>query len=96
MGGEPAEPLAAIAHAIDDACATLGMPREERAFRAHVTLGRVRRPLGRGEGLQLERIAAGRHEAFHWHVGSVDIMQSTLGASGPRYTVLEGIPLGAA
>jgi 2'-5' RNA ligase len=95
MGGEPAAPLIAIAKAIDDACATLGVPREERPFRAHITLGRVKRPLGRTEAVGLERIAAARHEAFPWHVGSVEIMQSTLGSAGPKYTVLQSIPLGA-
>jgi len=94
MGGEPAAPLVQIAGAVDDACATLGIPREERPFRAHVTLGRVKRPLAAAEAVTLERIAAARHEAFRWHVGSVDVMQSTLGRLGPTYAVLESIPLG--
>jgi len=95
IGGEPAEPLAAIAKAIDDACTALGLPREERLFRAHVTLGRVKRPLDRREALRLESTALARHEQFPWHVGSVEIMQSVLGRSGPTYTVLESIPLRA-
>ncbi|MGQ0639729.1 MAG: RNA 2',3'-cyclic phosphodiesterase [Gemmatimonadaceae bacterium] len=95
IGGEPAAPLAAIAQAIDAATAALGLSREERPFRAHVTLGRVKRPLARDEALQLERFATARQEAFPWHVGSIEIMQSTLGRLGPAYSVLESIPLGA-
>ena len=95
IGGEPAEPLVAIAKAIDDACTALGLPREERPFRAHVTLGRVKRPLDRREALRLETTARARHEAFPWHVGSVEIMLSVLGRSGPTYTVLESVPLRA-
>jgi 2'-5' RNA ligase len=95
MGGEPAVALATIVHAIDEACAALGLPREERPFRAHVTLGRVKRPLDRSTAVSLERVATTRHEAFPWHVGSVEIMQSTLGRSGPTYVALESIPLGA-
>ncbi len=95
IGGEPAEPLAAIATAIDEACTALGLPREERPFRAHVTLGRVKRPLGRREALRLETAALARHEEFPWHVGSVDIMLSVLGRAGPMYTVLESVPLRA-
>ncbi|MGH7712445.1 MAG: RNA 2',3'-cyclic phosphodiesterase [Gemmatimonadaceae bacterium] len=95
IGGDPAEPLIAYAAAIDDACAALGLARETRPFRTHVTLGRVKRPLSRRETLQLERIALARHEAFPWHVGSVDIMHSVTGRSGPTYTVLESIGLGA-
>jgi 2'-5' RNA ligase len=85
--------LAGLAKAVDDACASLGIAREERPFRAHVTLGRVRKRLSRSESRRLEEIAAQRHEAFPWHVGSVDIMRSDLGPAGPTYTVLHSVPL---
>lgn len=97
MGGEgDRAALETLAKTIDDACATLGLAREERPFRAHVTLGRVKRLLGRGEARRLEHAAALRHEAFPWHVRSVDIMRSDLGGSGPTYTVLQSVPLGTA
>ena len=49
----------------------------------------------RREALRLESIALARHEQFPWHVGSVEIMLSVLGRSGPTYSVLESIPLRA-
>ncbi|MEW5917781.1 MAG: RNA 2',3'-cyclic phosphodiesterase, partial [Gemmatimonadota bacterium] len=45
MGIEPMDQLAALAGNVDTVCSALGIAREERPYRAHVTLGRVKRPL---------------------------------------------------
>ena len=95
MGGEQPPVLETLARAADDACAALGIQREQRPFRAHVTLGRVRRELGRHEARRLEETAALRHESFSWHVRSIDIMRSELGRAGPTYTVLDSLSLAA-
>lgn len=92
MGGQSSV-LTNLAKAVDDACAAMGVAREERPFHAHVTLGRVKRRLGRAEARRLEEAAAQRHEVFPWHVRSVDIMRSDLGRTGPTYTVLHAVPL---
>jgi len=96
IGGERPPVLESLASAVDDTCAALGLEREKRPFRAHVTLGRVKRPLGRAEARRLEETAAQRHEVFPWHVRSIEIMRSDLGRSGPTYTVLHSVPLGRA
>jgi RNA 2',3'-cyclic 3'-phosphodiesterase len=96
MGSEPAQVLSHVAGAVDTACARLGVRREERPFRAHVTLGRVKRPLPAVAARRLEQLALGRHEAFPWHVRQVDIMHSVLGRGEPTYSVLESIALGDA
>jgi RNA 2',3'-cyclic 3'-phosphodiesterase len=96
MGAEPAQSLSRIAGAVDEVCAGVGVAREQRPFRAHVTLGRVKRPLPAAAARRLEQLALGRHEAFPWYVRQVDIMHSVLGRGGPAYTVLESIALGAA
>ncbi|HEY7566658.1 MAG TPA: RNA 2',3'-cyclic phosphodiesterase [Gemmatimonadaceae bacterium] len=95
MGGEQPPVLASLAGAVDDACAALGIEREQRPFRAHVTLGRVKRELEREEARRLQEAAALRHESFSWHVRSIDIMRSDLGRSGPTYTVLHSLSLAA-
>lgn len=95
MGGERPPLLQSLATAVDDTCAALGIERESRAFRAHVTLGRVKRPLGRAEARRLEETAGERHEVFSWHVRNIDIMRSDLGRAGPAYTVLHSVPLAA-
>lgn len=97
MGGDDARPLVAIAAAIDDACAALGLARETRPFRGHVTLGRVQRPLGREEARRLEEMATTlAPQFFTWRVAAVDVMRSDLGPAGPTYTILESITLDVA
>jgi 2'-5' RNA ligase len=94
MGAEQPPVLERLASAVDDACAALGIEREKRPFRAHVTLGRVKRELGVAEARRLQETAALRHESFFWLVRSIDIMRSDLGRAGPAYTVLHSLSLG--
>lgn len=95
MGAEQPPLLSSLAKAVDDACAALGIEREKRPFREHVTLGRVKRQLGLEEARRLQETAALRHESFSWHVRSIDIMRSDLGRAGPTYTVLHSLALAA-
>lgn len=39
------EPCAALASRLEEACEALGFDREQRPFRAHLTLARIKRPL---------------------------------------------------
>ncbi len=96
MGAEDAQPLVAIAAAIDEAYVAIGVARDARPFRAHLTLGRVKRPLDRDETRGLEQTATTLNQPFTWRVGAVDLMRSELGRAGPTYTVLESIALVAA
>jgi 2'-5' RNA ligase len=41
-GTEAGEPLAALAHATDEAVAKLGVPRETRVYSPHLTLARIK------------------------------------------------------
>jgi RNA 2',3'-cyclic 3'-phosphodiesterase len=87
--------LQALAGDIDYALAPLGIPRETRAFQAHLTLGRVKSDLGPAEATALAAAAkscCGSHEVA---VRTVDLMQSELGPGGPRYSVLAAVPLHA-
>ncbi|MCC6929216.1 MAG: RNA 2',3'-cyclic phosphodiesterase [Gemmatimonadaceae bacterium] len=49
LGMHPLAPLAAIARHVDDSLLALGIARESRPFRAHVTLGRVAPHLATGD-----------------------------------------------
>jgi 2'-5' RNA ligase len=97
MGGEDARPLVAIAASIDDVCAAIGLARETRPFRAHVTLGRVQRPLDREAARRMEELSKELdRQCLTWRVGAVDLMHSDLRHAGPTYSILESIALGTA
>lgn len=94
LGMHPEGPLAAIARRLDVALAPLGVERESRPFRAHVTLGRVAGALPPLVAAALERDL--RQVTSTWLLAVYDIalMQSTLGPGGPTYRVLDTLPLG--
>lgn len=86
--------LARLAADVDSALVRAGIERERRAFNPHLTLGRVRDETPREE-LDALRLAAERTQmSHHAVVGHVMLVRSTLGLGGPRYDVLESVPLG--
>jgi 2'-5' RNA ligase len=86
--------LELLHHELEVACEGLGHEVEARAFRPHITLGRAKRDISREEIDALGRaVPAVKHRATV-NAGSIDIMQSELSAAGPRYTLLEALPLG--
>lgn len=91
----PAE-LERLAQAVDEAVHPLGFPREERAFRPHLTLGRVKSARGlAGLARALEELpAAGLPAAEPWPVEEFHLVRSDLRPAGPVYTVLARFPLG--
>jgi 2'-5' RNA ligase len=94
MGVTPDTRLELLHHDVETACAALGLELEGRAFRPHITLGRVRRELGRDRSRALAAAARGVGYAGTVQVRSVDLMQSELAPAGARYSVLAAIPLG--
>ena len=103
LGVAPDPKLELLHHDVEVACAELGYEVEGRAFRPHLTLGRVREPRGRRAGrdasLAVSTAAAladaAREVRTRWAaaVASVDLMRSELAAGGSRYTVLDAAPL---
>lgn len=100
LGGEVA-PLADLARAVEAALEPLGFAPEERAFKPHLTLGRVRQPR-RGAGAPstapLSRTLAGLAGAAgpSFRAGRVILMKSTLTTSGPLYEPLHHVTLAQA
>ncbi len=85
--------MIALARRVDGAVAALGLPRDERPFSPHVTLGRVRRP-GRNPALTDALAGAPACEFGQMRVPSASLMRSELGPQGARYTELATVRLG--
>jgi len=71
---------------------TLGFPKEDRPFRAHLTMGRVKVPKGI-IGLAPAVETGGKLEAGNFIVGEVALFQSSLSPQGAIYTRLAAFPL---
>lgn len=85
--------LVQMAAAIGGALAPLGFAPEERAFRPHITLGRVRSSHGARElGEALRRRS--QDDFGVTKVEAVVLYRSQLGPGGSRYTPLSIAPLG--
>lgn len=87
---EPKAPVVALAAAVERGAVTSGLRRESKRFRAHLTLGRVRRDV-KARDLHFE---GERSEAVLFPVREVVLFRSQLTQQGPEYTALERIPLG--
>jgi 2'-5' RNA ligase len=85
----PAEPLAALAAAVERAVVTAGFAPELRPFRPHLTLGRARR--GRPAPVTASVTPPGDSPV----VAEIVLYQSRLGRSGATHTPLDRIALGA-
>lgn len=87
------EEAAATARKLDSRLERLGVKREERPFRGHLTLARLRIPSDCSswlEGLE-ERLKDLRDMDFE--VGEIVLYRSILGPQGPTYVPVERAPL---
>jgi 2'-5' RNA ligase len=80
--------LSALQASIEDRLAGVGIPRENRAFHPHLTLGRLREPRREPDLMEalrrLEGFNAGEDRADH-----VTLYESTLTPAGPVHEVVE-------
>ncbi len=92
---EGLEPLFALAQKVEGVCQALGFEAENRPFRGHLTLGRVREArLAAPADPSLQALAKERF-GDQW-VDHITMMQSTLTRSGPVYRPLHKLALGGA
>lgn len=93
VGVEPREPLIAVARGLEEGCAQLGFPREDRPFTPHVTLARLRVPQ-RSEALERVIEAHGERDFGSFRVEGIALKRSILKPQGPEYEVVAQVPLG--
>lgn len=79
--------LALLAADVEDAFVEVGFGRENRGFRGHVTLGRVKSPKGIAALSDYLLTHDGRPFGEDW-VESIALVMSELRREGPLYTVL--------
>lgn len=95
LSGEGVSSLGRLAEGIERGLEPLGFAREQRAFRPHLTIGRVKSPRGQAELSQrLRQVAAAESEApcVEWPVEKIQLIRSDLRPAGPEYTVLRSFP----
>ncbi len=88
-GGQAAQALQAR---VETALGRRGLPREERPFSPHLTVGRVREPRGLA-GLQEAMARDARMDFGRLEVRALSLMRSDLSPTGSRYTELAAFPL---
>lgn len=86
-------PLLSLQQDLEEELFLLGFPKEDRPFRAHLTMGRIKVPKGI-MGLAPAVAAAGNLSAGTFTVGEVVLFRSSLLPQGAVYTKLAAFPLG--
>jgi 2'-5' RNA ligase len=93
MGIEQEPRLELLHHDVEVASDKLGHELDGRAYRPHLTLGRVRRPL-EDEELKLLRTTAKRIRfTDQFFARAIDIMQSVPGPGGSTYSTVASAPM---
>ncbi|MBI4420745.1 MAG: RNA 2',3'-cyclic phosphodiesterase [Gemmatimonadetes bacterium] len=95
VGCERLPALELLQHRVEQALERLGFPLEGRAFRPHLTLGRVKQGARPPSFNRLESLLEGLDYVGESEVGSVDLMESRLGPHGARYEVADSVAFGA-
>ena len=86
------ESLAAISADVNEALENgMGIPKEPKKFRAHITIARIKRVIPK-EAADLLKIAPALHGVTQT-VSSVDLMSSELRREGARYQLVKEIAL---
>ena len=90
------ETLAALQLAIDEAVGKLGLPKEQRAFSPHLTLGRVRRDVPEGQLRRIGQVVADGElsGAPSWTADTVNLMRTELDPTGSRHYLVGSASIG--
>jgi 2'-5' RNA ligase len=88
IGVEPSPALRCLKQDLEWALSEHGFERETRAFHPHFTLGRATSNNGAGAFRGLDQLASELTYASEVKVRKVDLMESHLSSSGPRYEIL--------
>ena len=90
------ETLSALQLAIDEAVGKLGLPKEQRAFSPHLTLGRVRRDVAEGQLRRIGQVVADGElsGAPSWTADTVNLMRTELDPTGSRHYLVGSASIG--
>jgi 2'-5' RNA ligase len=88
---EPTGRLAALQDAIEEVMVPFGYEPEGRGFTPHLTLGRVRRKISRGDAARVGEVVAATEVGQLAEVAAdrFELIRSVLKSSGAEYTTLE-------
>ncbi|OPY57751.1 MAG: 2',5' RNA ligase family [Pelotomaculum sp. PtaU1.Bin035] len=93
MSGETAM-LSRLHHQVQKELGHLGFEPEKRRYSPHLTLARVRSPLGFSAVMERAEKLAGKYSILGLiNIASIELMLSELSPRGPKYFVLARIPL---
>ncbi|MBU1124599.1 MAG: RNA 2',3'-cyclic phosphodiesterase [Candidatus Omnitrophica bacterium] len=84
-----------LSQAIEDELSTKKIPREEREFQSHITLGRLTSNLNRFRLIEQLLLAASRlkENKLCFPVRSLTLYKSTLSPAGPGYEIIQEFSL---
>lgn len=88
VGVELEATLQSLQESLEEALAALGFPREERAFRPHLTLGRARKRVSSNEFRGLDDLVKHLEYRDAFQIRSLDVMRSRLMPTGAIYDVV--------
>ena len=90
------ETLSNFQSAVDDAVGKLGLPKEQRAFSPHLTLGRVRRDVPDGQLWKIGQVMADGElsGAPAWTADTVNLMRTELDPAGSRHYLVGSATIG--
>lgn len=91
IGTRPSNELKRLQELVEETCSTLGFPRDDRQFHAHITLGRVKG--NRGVDSLTAKLKSVTFEPSIARCSEIHIMRSDLKPTGSVYTLLKPIPL---
>ena len=87
--------LRALHIAIDSLAGNIGLPREDREFSPHLTLGRVNRNLSESHIRHIGNLIKTTNlpDSPSWINQTIDLMRTELDPAGSRHYLVESFPL---
>lgn len=78
-----------VAKNLEESIARLGLPKEERPFSSHITVGRLRSQLNKDELAQALKTIKIEPQGPEFLAAKITLFKSVLAPSGPIYTALK-------
>jgi 2'-5' RNA ligase len=90
------ETLSALQLAVDEAVGRLGLPKEDRPFSPHLTLGRVRRDTNEEQSRTIGYLMSNTElqAVPPWSVDAVNLMRTELDPTGSRHYLVGSATIG--